>query len=126
MGKRQVDNLLVSANLEFGGKRLARREIGRRGELQPQRLRLRGSNRAIKTVMRWTGASERTVKGWLSGTSGPSGEHLIALLRNSDTLLERVLRLAGRGSLVERRRLEALKNTMAQAVATIEALLEER
>jgi hypothetical protein len=86
---------------------------------------LRGSNRAIKTVMRWTGASERTVKGWLSGTSGPSGEHLIALLQNSDTLLERVLRLAGRGSLIEGRRLESLKNTMVQAVATIEALLDE-
>jgi len=86
---------------------------------------LDGSNRAIKTVMRWTGASERTVKGWLSGTSGPSGEHLIALLQNSDTLLEQVLRLAGRGSLIEGRRLEGLKNTMAQAVATIEALLDE-
>jgi hypothetical protein len=86
---------------------------------------LRGSNRAIKTVMRWTGASERTVKGWLSGTSGPSGEHLISLLQNSDTLLERVLGLAGRGSLIEGRRLESLKNTMAQAVATIEALLDE-
>ena len=86
---------------------------------------LRGSNRAIKTVMRWTGASERTVKGWLSGRSGPSGEHLISLLQNSDTLLERVLRLAGRGSPIERRRLVVLKNTMAQAVATIEALLAE-
>jgi hypothetical protein len=86
---------------------------------------LRGSNRAIKTVMKWTGASERTVKGWLSGTSGPNGEHLIALLQNSDTLLEQVLRLAGRDSLIEVRRLVVLKNTMAQAVATIEALLAE-
>jgi hypothetical protein len=87
--------------------------------------RASGEDRAIKTVMRWTGASERTVKGWLSGRSGPSGEHLIALLQNSDTLLERVLRLAGRGSPIESRRLEALKNAMAEAVATIEALLEE-
>ena len=88
-------------------------------------MELRGSNHAIKTVMRWTGASERTVKSWLSGTSGPSGEHLIALLQNSDTLLERVLKLAGRSSLIEGRRLEDLKDTMAQAVATIEALLSE-
>ena len=86
---------------------------------------LRGSNRAIKTVMRWTGASERTVKGWLSGTTGPSGEHLIALLQNSDTLLEQVMRLAGRGSLIEARRLVLLKNTMAQAVTTIETLLAD-
>jgi hypothetical protein len=86
---------------------------------------LQGSNRAIKTVMRWTGASERTVKGWFSGTSGPSGEHLIALLRNSDTLLEQVMRLAGRGSLIEAGRLVVLKNTMAKAVTTIESLLGE-
>ena len=87
---------------------------------------LKGSNRAIKTVMRWTGASERTVKGWLSGTTGPNGEHLIALLQNSDALLERVLLLAGRRSLIERGHLEAVKNSMAQAVAAIEALLEDR
>lgn len=87
---------------------------------------LKGSNRAIKTVMRWTGASERTVKGWLSGTTGPSGAHLVALLQNSDTLLERVLSLAGRGRLIERHRLETVRNTMSQAVAAIEALLEER
>ena len=31
-----------------------------------------------KTIMKWTGASERAVKGWLSGERGPSGEHLIA------------------------------------------------
>lgn len=87
---------------------------------------LQGSNRAIKTVMKWTGASERTVKGWLSGTSGPNGEHLIALLENSDALFERILRLAGRGSLIERRELESLRNAMAHAVATIEDLLNGR
>jgi hypothetical protein len=65
------------------------------------------------------------VKGWLSGTNGQNGEHLIALLQNSDTLLEQVLRLAGRDSLIEVRRFVVLKNTMAQAVAAIEVLLAE-
>jgi len=88
-------------------------------------VELSGSNRAIKTVMRWTGASERTAKGWLAGTNGPSGEHLIALLGNSDTLLARFLKLAGRGSLVEAAHLQVLRNTMAEAVASLDALLVE-
>jgi hypothetical protein len=67
---------------------------------------LEGSNHAIKMVMRWTGASERRVTCWRSEKSGPSGEHLIALLQNSDMLLERVLVLAGRRPLIERHRLE--------------------
>ena len=82
---------------------------------------LKGSHRAIKTVSRWTGASERTAKNWLSGRRGPSGEHLIVLLGKSDALLDRVLGLAGRGSVIELRRLDALKESLVQAVAAIEA-----
>jgi hypothetical protein len=46
--------------------------------------------------MRWTGASERTVKYWFAGERGPSGDHLIALARHSDAVLYVVLALAGR------------------------------
>jgi hypothetical protein len=45
------------------------------------------SHRAVKTVMIWTGASERTVKHWFAGTHGPSGRHLIHLARHSDAVL---------------------------------------
>lgn len=51
---------------------------------------------AIKTAMRWTGASERTVKYWLSGERGPSGEHLILLAQHSDAVLVTLLTIAGR------------------------------
>ena len=51
------------------------------------------THRAIKRAMRWTGASERTVKYWFAGERGPRGDHLIALVRNSDAAL---LVLAGR------------------------------
>jgi hypothetical protein len=54
------------------------------------------THRAIKMAMRWTGASERTVKYWFSGERGPSGDHLIALARHSDAVLYVVLALAGR------------------------------
>jgi hypothetical protein len=33
---------------------------------------LGGTHQAVKTVMRWTGASERIVKNWFAGSCGPS------------------------------------------------------
>lgn len=42
------------------------------------------------------GASERTVKYWISGERGPSGEPLIALARHSDIVFHMVLMLASR------------------------------
>ena len=46
--------------------------------------------------MRWTGASERTVKYWFAGERGPSGEHLILLARHSDAIVLVLLALAER------------------------------
>ena len=45
------------------------------------------THRAVKTAMRWTGASERTVKYWFAGERGPSGDHLVSLARHSDAVL---------------------------------------
>jgi hypothetical protein len=60
------------------------------------RQELGTTHQAIKLAMRWTGASERTVKYWFAGTTGPSGEHLIALARHSDVILGVFLQRAGR------------------------------
>jgi hypothetical protein len=60
-----------------------------RGELGP-------THQAIKIAMRWTGASERTAKYWLSGERGPSGEHLILLAQQSDAVLITILTMAER------------------------------
>jgi len=57
---------------------------------------LGGSHQAVKRLMRWTGASERTVKNWLSGLRGPSGPHLIAIIAKSDETLRTILLQAGR------------------------------
>jgi hypothetical protein len=54
------------------------------------------SHRAIKVVMRWTGASERTVKNWFAGTRGPTGEHLVSLVSYSDSVFHAFLRLTAR------------------------------
>lgn len=62
------------------------------------RKELRSTCRVIKTAMRWTGASERTVKLWLAGQVGPNGQHLIGLIRNSDDVFDGLLALTHRRS----------------------------
>jgi hypothetical protein len=62
------------------------------------RAELGSTHQAVKTVMRWTGASERTVKNWLDGSHGPSGDHFVVLVRHSDEVLKALLTIAGRGS----------------------------
>src|SRR5213592_4288718 len=57
---------------------------------------LGGSRKAVKTLMKWTGASARTAKNWLSGAVGPNGEHLVQLLGFSDEVFETVLARANR------------------------------
>lgn len=41
------------------------------------------THRSVKTIMRWTDASERSVKNWLSGEAGPSGYFLMRLFAKS-------------------------------------------
>jgi hypothetical protein len=60
------------------------------------RRELGGSHRAVKTLMKWTGASSRTAKNWLSGAVGPNGEHLVQLLGFSDEVFETVLARSNR------------------------------
>src|SRR5258708_19629472 len=60
------------------------------------RAELGDTHQAVKTVMRWTGACERTVKNWFAGTRGPTGEHLLSLARHSNAVLEAFLRLSRR------------------------------
>lgn len=49
----------------------------------------------VKTLMAWTGASERSASNWLNGRVGPSGEHLINLAANSSAVMTTILRLTG-------------------------------
>jgi hypothetical protein len=65
------------------------------------RSELDDTGRRIKTVQRWTGASERTVKNWLSASAGPSGDHLIAMLIHSDTMLQMILIASKRPQLAQ-------------------------
>lgn len=60
---------------------------------------LGATHQATKTVMQWTGASERTVKHWFAATHSPSGHHLAAISRHSDAVLMCFLLAAGRSHL---------------------------
>jgi hypothetical protein len=80
------------------------------------------THRAVKTAMRWTGASDRTIKHWLSGRYGPSGEHLMALAHHSDHVMLAIVRLAGRDSMAA----EALDIEVRQKLTELLALLDSR
>src|SRR5436305_2319911 len=73
---------------------------------------LGNSHHAHKTLMRWTGANERTAKNWMSGSNGPSGEHLLKLMRNSDGVFECVLQLSGRRAVLSSRKLADIRNSL--------------
>lgn len=51
------------------------------------------THRSVKTIMRWTDASERSVKNWLSGEAGPSGYFLMRLFAKSAAVRALVLEL---------------------------------
>jgi pyocin large subunit-like protein len=85
------------------------------------RTELGNSHQAVKTVMRWTGANERTVKNWFAGRRGPRGEHLMALIRHSNGALEIVLQLSGREDLIAAKTLLDARNTLAEMLARIDS-----
>jgi hypothetical protein len=85
------------------------------------RRELGGSNKAIKTLMRRTGASARTVKNWLSGTAGPSGSHLMALMRSSDFVFDAVLKMTDRKQASTSRRVAEAKGLLRQAAILLES-----
>jgi hypothetical protein len=87
------------------------------------RAELGETHHAVKTVMQWTGANERTVKNWLSARRGPRGEHLICLLRHSDKVLEAVMQLAGRDRVMAGKAVRDARNMLAGMLKKIDAWL---
>ncbi|HIQ43639.1 MAG TPA: hypothetical protein EYH47_12915 [Pseudomonas oleovorans] len=87
------------------------------------RNELGDTHQATKTLMRWTNANERTVKNWLAGTCGPRGEHLVALVRHSDAVLEAFLGMANRQHVVTTIELPTLRQKLQSAVDGIDAYL---
>src|SRR5690349_21775144 len=84
------------------------------------------SHHAHKTLMKWTGANERTAKNWLSGSNGPSGEHLLQLVRNCDSVFECVLKLADRRALVSNRRLAELRDSLQSTSTLLSEIISDQ
>lgn len=84
---------------------------------------LGSTHQVVKTIRRWTGAGERTVKSWLAGISGPSSQHLIDLIRHSDEVLTILLLLAGRQEVVAVQKVVDLRDKLAEMVEQINKLM---
>ncbi len=81
-----------------------------------------GSRMAIKTVMTYTGAGERTVKNWFGAKNGPNGENLIELVRHSDEVLEAFLLMSGRENILTAKKLVDARSTLAEIFELIDRL----
>ncbi len=96
------------------------------GIAQALKAELGSTHQTVKTLMKWTNASERTVKNWLAGVSGPRGEHLIALVRHSDVALDTFLLMAQRQPTIVASVLPSLRVRLLMAVETIDRCLDEQ
>jgi hypothetical protein len=81
------------------------------------------THQAVKTAMRWTGASERSVKHWLAGTHVPRGMHLVSLMRHSDTVLKQLLIASGRERALVGLELTALRITLSDILTHLDHLV---
>ena len=86
------------------------------------REELGSSARAVKTIMHWTGASDRAAKYWLAGTRCPNGKQLILLVSRSDALLSTFLRLAHRDLFAVTVELDSAQAALARASQIIATL----
>jgi hypothetical protein len=88
------------------------------------RLELGGSGKAAKTLMKWTGANERTVRNWLSGGIGPNGKHLVLLCKESDAVWQAMMRLSGRSSDLAALKLGPMAKALAHELMTLHTMLQ--
>ena len=87
------------------------------------REELGDSHQAVKKLVRWTGASERTAKNWLAGRSGPSGTHLVRLIRHSDRALHAVLYLARREPTIAASKVAEAYSYLSRMIAELGAIV---
>ena len=92
---------------------------------QALRDELGGSRAAAKSIMRWTGVSDRTARNWLNGAASPRGYHLVCLARESDAVLAVILTSSGRSELALSANLRAVELALAKASGAIAALKQQ-
>ena len=80
---------------------------------------LRDRSSRAKLLAGWTGASERTVKNWISGRYAPCSRHLVILAQYSDQVLNVILSIADRQDLVLARRVGDLRQKVLELAAIV-------
>ena len=80
---------------------------------------------SVKQVARWTGAGERTVKNWFSGSCAPRGHHFRGLVRNCPEMLEAFLNSAGRADRLAFSRIEEARQGLRQALAVLDLMAQD-
>lgn len=78
------------------------------------------SHSAIKTVVGLVGANERAVKNWFGAKNAPSGESVVALCRQSDEVLNTILRLAGRTEHLRSKRIVDATDRLREILAALD------
>lgn len=89
------------------------------------RRELGETHQAIKTVVRWTGASERTAKNWFSGARGPNGPHLVALASHSEAVFEALLVMLGKEALLAAKKVIDARHRLKEVVDLVYSLTED-
>jgi hypothetical protein len=62
------------------------------------------------------------VRNWFDGRNGPSGEHLVDLVRHSDEVLEALLAMCGRNELVAAHRVIDTRRELKQIIGHLDEL----
>ncbi len=83
-----------------------------------------GAPAAVKRLARATGANGRTVRNWFEARNGPSGHHLVALMRHSPSVAEAVLGMSGRRRLIEVKLVSDAKLRVQQILELLDELIE--
>lgn len=81
-----------------------------------------GQASSIKTVARWTGANERTVKNWFAGDRAPTGDHFLRLAANSPGALAAVLAAIHRNDCLVMADIEEARAKVAAAPVALDAV----
>lgn len=89
------------------------------------RAELGPTHQAVKVLMRWTQASEKTAKNWMAGKTGPRGEHLAALISHSDLMMNAYLAMAGRRPVTVLLALPLLRDHLLDLADEIDACVAE-
>lgn len=114
-GSRLPKSLFALSDVEFAGA------IG--DALQSE---LGGSHRAAKTVMAWTGVSNRTARAWLNGQTCPSGLHLLVLAGHCRAVMGMVLNLTGHDQIAVVLDVDAIESALETSLAALRNLKAER